>query len=83
MNREQFAEWQSNPTTIEIFEKLEGVRADLEKGLASGQTLCTTADETHGSTARMIGNIEGLNQLLDISFEDDEEDTGKEEEKET
>jgi len=75
MNKEQFQEWKFNPTTIEIYKKLADVRDVLEKSLASGQTLCTTADETHGSTARMVGNIEGLNQLLNIEFIEEKSET--------
>ena len=74
MTKESFEEWKSIPATIEILGKLEEARTALKEGLASGQTLCTTADETHGSTARMVGNIEGLNQILNISYEDEEEE---------
>ncbi len=76
ITNEQFQEWKANPTTIEIFEILEKTKQALQNGLANGQTLCTTADETHGSTARMVGNIEGLNQILDIEYK--EEPTTKE-----
>lgn len=70
MTKEQFQEWKTNPTTVEIYKKLEETKQALVDGLAAGQTLSTSADETHGSTARMVGNIEGLNQLLNISYED-------------
>lgn len=71
ITKEAFYEWKSNPTTIEIYKELAEAKETLKENLASGQTLCTTADETHGSTARMIGNIEGLNQLLNIDFVDE------------
>ena len=71
MTNEAFQEWKSHPVTIEIYEKLEELKRTLEKGLGEGQTLCITADETYGCTARMVGNIEGLNQLLNISYEDE------------
>ena len=73
MTNETFQEWKSLSVTIEIYEKLEELKRTLEKGLGEGQTLCITADETHGSTARKVGNIEGLNQILNISYEDEEE----------
>ena len=75
ITKEAFHEWKSNPTTVEILKTLAEAREVLGEGLASGQTLCTTADETHGSTARMIGNIEGLNQLLNIEFVDEKDKT--------
>ena len=74
MIKEDFIGWKNLPHTVEIWEKLEAVKTSLEQSLAAGQTLCTTADETHGSTARMVGNIEGLNQLLNISYEDEIEE---------
>lgn len=75
ITKEAFHEWKSNPTTIEIYKKLAETRGALEESLSSGQTLCTAADETHGSTARMVGNIEGLNQLLNIEFVDEKDET--------
>lgn len=77
MTNETFQEWKSLSATIEICEKLEELKRTLEKGLGAGQTLCMTADETHGSTARMVGNIEGLNQILNISYEDEEDPVEK------
>jgi hypothetical protein len=74
MTNETFQGWKSLSVTIEIYEKLEELKRTLEKGMGEGQTLCITADETHGSTARMVGNIEGLNQLLNISYEDEIEE---------
>jgi len=76
MTKEAFEEWKSNPTTIEIYKILGDLKKSLQDNLANGQTLCSTADATMGSTARMIGNIEGLNQLLNISFEDEEKEDG-------
>ena len=72
MTREQFEEWKSNPTTIKIYKIFDEVKKALEENLASGQTLCSTADETHGNTACMIGKIWGLNQLLNINFVNEE-----------
>ena len=74
MDKEQFAEWKSNPSTVEILEEITVLRNALQERLASGQTLCSTADETHGNTARMVGNIEGLDQLLNITFSEEEPD---------
>jgi len=74
MTKEQFHEWKNNPTTIEIYKVLTSLKESLQEGLASGQTLCTTADETHGNTARMIGNIEGLNQILNMTYKDEGEE---------
>jgi len=74
MNKEQFAEWKSNPSTIEILKEIEGTKRNLLERLSSGETLGTNADETHGQTARIIGTIEGLSQLLNISYADEPEE---------
>lgn len=69
-----FAEWKSNPTTESIFKEIEKTKQALIDNLAEGQTLCDSADATHGSTARIIGSISGLNQILNISYEDETEE---------
>jgi len=74
MNSEQFQEWKSNPTTVEIFKELEKVRDDIKDALCSGQTLNSSSSETISNTARLIGNLEGINQLLNINYEDEAEE---------
>ena len=73
MTPEAFSEWKNHPVTVEVFKELEQTREALQQDLAGGLTLCHTADGTHGSTARMVGNIEGINQVLNISFEEEGE----------
>lgn len=73
MNKESFNEWRNSPTTVEIYKKLEEVKQALVDGLADGQTLSISADETHGNTAKTVGRINGLNQLLNITYETEEE----------
>ncbi len=70
---EQFAEWKEQPVTKEIFGLLKETREVLQERLASGGTLAQKADVTHGLTSKMVGHIEGLNQLLNISYEDADE----------
>jgi hypothetical protein len=69
MDREQFEEWKSHPVTIEVFEEVEKHRSALKDALADGATI---GSKTH--TARVVGNIEGLNQLLNISYEGGDKD---------
>ena len=65
MNKEQFEEWKSHPVTVEVLKEVDNLRDDLKEALASGTTL---GDEV--LTARMVGNIEGLNQILNIEYEE-------------
>lgn len=59
MDKEQFEEWRANPGTVEVFKEVTSVREALKEALAKGATL---GDEVH--TARIVGNIEGLDQVL-------------------
>lgn len=79
MTKEDFIGWKNEPITIEIYKKLEETKQALVDGLAAGQTLSTLADETHGNTSIMIGHIRGLNQLLNINYEDETQEEGEEE----
>ena len=69
MIKEQFHEWKANPTTLEVFEEIRGLKSALADSLASGNTICSTTSETALVTARIVGIIEGLNQLLDFNYE--------------
>ena len=69
---EQFQEWKSHPVTIEIFAELSKAKTSLMNQLAIGSTIGYTAEDTHGLTNKIVGQIDGLNQLLNISFSDTE-----------
>ncbi len=74
LTKEAFDEWKEHPVTREVYMALEKVKYDLLKNIASGTTLGHTADVTHGLTSRMIGHVEGINQLLEITFSEEETD---------
>jgi uncharacterized phage-associated protein len=65
---EQFAAWKADPVTEEIYEKLSEIRDSFQEKLVEGQTLSMNADHTQALTHRLIGNIEGINQLLEIHY---------------
>ena len=65
---EQFQEWKEHPVTKEIFKLLTETRQEIINQLAYGNTIGPDAEATHGFTNRAIGQIDGLNQLLNISF---------------
>ena len=71
LTSEQFQEWKTNAVTIEILTELRKVRKVMESKLSNGNTIGQNAYETHGMTNRVVGNIEGLDQILNISFEGD------------
>lgn len=68
MNQEQFSEWRNQEHTKEVFKEIAEVRDQLKDQLANGATLGSEVE-----TARVVGSIEGLNQLLNISFDGGDE----------
>ena len=70
LSKEAFDEWKSHPVTREIFKEIEQTITNLSESIMSGETLSFSAEETHGKTNRTVGQIEGLRQLINISFEE-------------
>jgi len=71
ISAEQFAEWKQHPVTKEIFAEIKKVRSEIIEQLAYGNTIGPDAQATHGFTNRAIGQLDGLNQLLNISYAGD------------
>lgn len=69
LTSEQFQEWKNHPVTKEIFTELNKSRNALVEQLVNGSSIGYQADETHGTTSKLVGQINGLDQLLNISFE--------------
>ena len=69
ISAEQFAEWKENPVTKEIFEDLKVIREKHAEQLVLGGTIGHNADITHGMTNKLVGQIEGIDQLLAIHYE--------------
>lgn len=68
---EAFAEWQAHPVTREIIDAIKSSKQTLMESFANGVTLSQSADITHGLTHKLVGQIEGLNQLLNITIDND------------
>ena len=71
LTSEQFQEWKNHPVTKEIFAELKKSRQAIVEQLANGNSIGPDAQATHGFTKRAVGQINGLDQLLNISFEGD------------
>ena len=74
VTKEQFSEWKAHPVTIEVYEEVERAKKSLVLRLSEGATIDYAAEGTHGMTNKMIGQINGLNQLLNLTYEDTEEE---------
>ena len=71
LTSEQFHEWKNHPVTKETFGSLRKMRQSIMDQLANGNSIGPDAQATHGFTNRAVGQLDGLNQLLNISFEGD------------
>jgi len=71
LTSEQFQEWKNHPVTKELFTELKKTRQSIVDQLANGNSIGPDAQATHGFTNRAVGQINGLDQLLNISFEGD------------
>ena len=74
LSKEAFYEWKEHPVTKEVFVELNRVKQRLLLDLSTGVTLGHDADVTHGLTNKMVGHVEGIDQLLNIEFDDTEID---------
>jgi hypothetical protein len=73
---EQFAEWKEHPVTKEVFAEIRTVKKTIEQRMHDGLTIDPmSAEITHGLTSKAVGQLEGLNQLLNISYADESEDS--------
>jgi len=73
VTKEQFIEWKTHPVTIEVYEEIKRAKQLLVTNLSEGATIGYEAQVTHGQTNKVIGQIEGLNQLLNLTYEDEEQ----------
>ena len=73
ITKEMFQEWKAHPVTMAVFEEVQKAKERLIIALSEGMTIGATADVTHGLTNKAVSQIEGLNQLLNITYEDEEE----------
>jgi len=74
ITKEQFSEWKTHPVTIEVYKEVKSAKQNLVLMLSEGATIGVTAEDTHGLTNKIVGQIDGLNQLLNLTYEDNEEE---------
>lgn len=58
--------WRYDPVTVALMERLEQIKIELQNGLLNEQVLM--GDQKN--IARLLGNIEALNLVLNINVED-------------
>ena len=71
ISAEQFQEWKTHPVTKELFTEFKKIKQSIIEQMANGNTLGHDAEATHAFTHRAVGQLDGLNQLLNISFDNE------------
>ena len=76
VTKEMFDQWMGgNQVTAEVFNQLRLERQDLLEQLGTGRTLnMASADETLAATAKLVGNVEGLDRMLNMFYDNEEEE---------
>ena len=74
INNESLAGWKADPVTLQIFKEIEAMITELSNALSDGQTISESSGQTALQTARVVGEIKGLSQILNISYEEDEKE---------
>ncbi|MCP4613030.1 MAG: hypothetical protein GY845_30420 [Planctomycetes bacterium] len=73
MTNEEFQEWKAHPTTRKYYKLVEKLKRTTEESMGAGITLSIeSASATQAQTAEVVGYIKGLNELLDVKFEEEE-----------
>ena len=68
--QESYLGWKQDPITIKVFQRLEKRIKEIEEGLGSGGTLDhESATVTLANTAREVGRIEEIREILDLEIE--------------
>lgn len=70
MTREEFEGWIDAPDTLKVFKYLTRLREHLVGRLVEVAAGTSTVDELAVRTARLAGEIVGINNLLEIDYEE-------------
>ena len=72
LTNEMLVEWRQDPTTREVFKRLRGTINEIEEEIGSGRTLVhSSAEETLANTAREVGRIAGIREVLNLGIDEE------------
>lgn len=66
ITKEELEGWENDPTTKKVFEEIKEILVAQTEMIVTGRTL-----SDHVYTARVVGQIEGLRKVLNISCEEE------------
>lgn len=74
ITKEQYEIWRTQRITQEIFKVLSKMRDEFKEQLAGGAVLnSASGEQTLAAYSRVLGIIEGIDQVLNMDFEEGEE----------
>ncbi len=73
ITKEDFGQWLNNTCTKAVLDKLHEYRDNYVSALANGETVFHQTGKTQAETARAIGVIYGLDLILEMKYEDEDE----------
>lgn len=71
LTQSDFIDWKNHPVTKIIFKSLEEIREEINQTLTNSEVLL--GKESRVQVPRLVGQREGLDILLQISFEETED----------
>jgi Sec-independent protein translocase protein TatA len=74
MSESDFKEWLLHPVTVEFRKAMSNRREELKEDLAEGAFTTETVDGTAQQTAKAIGQIQMLKDLLETTYKNVTED---------
>lgn len=67
---EEYEGWSQDPVTKKVFKRLELTMDNIRRIIGAGGTLDEdSAEATLGRTARLVGKIEGINEIFNVDRE--------------
>jgi hypothetical protein len=74
MSEDDFQEWLLHPVTVEFRKAIVNRREELKEDLSEGTFTTETVDGTAQQTAKAIGQIQILKDILDATYQSVTED---------
>ena len=69
MTKEDFLEWKQGSFTQKVYALLKNIQNDFKDDLSEGTTLTGNVFGTSEATAKIVGIIYGIDQLLEMEIE--------------
>ena len=73
MKKNEFDEWKASPQTVEVMRYLNRRKQEVAQHLVGAGCLSESVDKTAMNYAEQIGQARGMEEVIDLEFEDIDE----------